>query len=375
MSMQMGSMERIKYTRVEMLRLSSSVADKNVNLIQYSADDKINTLNKECSVDEFASTVEDLGKACRSCSSSVPKRPRTYRVVVGTQTYNFEKGVYYYCSTQMIADGNNSSPSNKLSGDEDLIVNDDVHEEEKSSDKERQNVIVDEKNSSLSKKRSGDEDFIAFDDDYEEEVISDKKRQKKIEKKRTVPRKPVQVYNLPSELPQNFQEYISGLNLEVPPLFVAQKLLTVSDINSNLGRLLLPISLVNTGFLNNFLTQHEKKLMEKTKPVEVNLVDDMMREYCSLHMTKWDMNTSSLYVLRRAWNNVVAENKLKTLKVLKDKKVEKIVGMEDDNKLVTDVVARVWAFRRGSNIWFALNIQSMTEFKVLGRTKEGHYII
>ncbi|KAK1381768.1 hypothetical protein POM88_019503 [Heracleum sosnowskyi] len=230
-------------------------------------------------------------------------------------------------------------------------------------------VIIDEKNSKAPEKHPLDEDHVAPDDDYEEAESSDKKRQKRIEKKKTVPRKQVQVYNLPSELPQHFQEYISGLNLEVPPLFVAQKLLTVTDISVNQDRLSLPKSLINPEFRHNFLTENEKKLVKNTMHVEVNLVDDMMHEYNTLHMTQWAVNSTSPIVLRRAWNDVVLDNKLKAVIVLNEPKP--IMAMEYDNKLIADVVARVWSFRRESNIWFALNLQAMTELKILGTTKKG----
>ncbi|KAK1381760.1 hypothetical protein POM88_019497 [Heracleum sosnowskyi] len=317
----MGSMGGIKYSRLEMFRINSSVDDQRVDQVQHVAD-KFNhmVMNKECSGDKFA---------------SVPTRPRTPRVLIENQTYNFEQGVYY-CSDLMIVDEKNSSPSKKHSRFEDFVVSED-----------------------------GCEDFVVSDDhDYEEEESCSKKKQRKVERKTTVPRKPAPVYNLPTELPQNLQEYINGLNLEAPPLFVAQKLLTVTDVTAQQGRLLLPRSLINAEFFDNFLTEVEMDLLD-TEAIEVNLVDDKLREFYDLRMKRWVKTSNKDYVLQKVWNKVVAENNLGPLKVSKDNKDLTMVAMKDDeNRWKTDVVALVWCFRRGSKIWFAFHTQAMTEFNI-----------
>ncbi|KAK1381759.1 hypothetical protein POM88_019494 [Heracleum sosnowskyi] len=252
----MGSMGGINSSRLEMFRINSSVDDQRVDQVQHVAD-KFNhmVMNKECSGDKFA---------------SVPTRPRTPRVLIENQTYNFEKGVYY-CSDLMIVDEKNSSPSKKHSRVEDFVVSED-----------------------------GGEDFVVSDDhDYEEEESCSKKKQRKVERMTTVPRKPAPVYNLPSELPQNLQEYINGLNLEAPPLFVAQKLLTVTDVTAQQGRLLLPRSLINAEFFDNFLTQVEMDLLD-TEAIEVNLVDDKLREFYDLRMKRWVKTSNKDYVLQKS---------------------------------------------------------------------------
>ncbi|KAK1381758.1 hypothetical protein POM88_019493 [Heracleum sosnowskyi] len=317
----MGSMGGINSSRLEMFRINSSVDDQRVDQVQHVAD-KFNhmVMNKECSGDKFA---------------SVPTRPRTPRVLIENQTYNFEKGVYY-CSDLMIVDEKNSSLSKKHSRFEDFVVSED-----------------------------GCEDFVVSDDhDYEEEESCSKKKQRKVERKTTVPRKPAPVYNLPTELPQNLQEYINGLNLEAPPLFVAQKLLTVTDVTAQQGRLLLPRSLINAEFFDNFLTEVEMDLLD-TEAIEVNLVDDKLREFYDLRMKRWVKTSNKDYVLQKVWNKVVAENNLGPLKVSKDNKDLTMVAMKDDeNRWKTDVVALVWCFRRGSKIWFAFHTQAMTEFNI-----------
>ncbi|KAK1377014.1 hypothetical protein POM88_033207 [Heracleum sosnowskyi] len=344
----MGSILKFRYVTLD-LTLNSK-ADDEIKDHKVVADDikDLNLDDEECFVDECASDKELKKSGQLPGSDKVPKKPRTPRVFLGQLTSKPGEDGYQFRSAQVIIDEKNSREREKRPLDEEDHVAPNSREREK---------------------RPLDEDHVAPDDDYEEAESSDKKRQKRIEKKETVPRKPVQVYNLPSELPQHFQEYISGLNLEVPPLFVAQKLLTVTDIKYDQGRLSLPKNLINHEFRDNFLTKDEKKLVENKMSVEVNLVDDMMREYNTLHMTQWAVNNTSPIALKRAWNDVVLQNKLKPVTVLNEPKP--IVGMEDDNKLVADVVARVWCFRRESNIWFALNLQAMTELKILGTTKKG----
>lgn len=275
----------------------------------------------------------DMINACRAYFSPAPTRPRTPRVFIENLTYNFDEGVYY------------------------------------SSD----GMIVDEKNSSPSKKHSLDEDFMVCDDDYEEEEQSySKKRQtKKVERKTPVPRKPVPVYNLPSELPRNLQEFISGLNLEVPPLFVAQKLLYVSDVTSQQSRLLLPRTLINAEFFDNFLRKAEMELLDKAA-MEVNLVDDKLRIFKDLRMKRWIRDSPKEYVLQRFWNDVVVQNKLGRLNVLKDNQKSTIVAMKDDNdQWKTNVVVLLWCFRKESKLWLALHTQAMTEFTILGVQKDA----
>lgn len=157
-------------------------------------------------------------------------------------------------------------------------------------------------------------------------------------------------------LPQNLQDYISGLNLEAPPLFVAQKLLNILDVDQTHNRLCLPKRLINAEFLDNFLTKDDKEQLDWTIHLQLNLVDNMMHEYDTLCMTKWDMKSSPLYLLASGWNDVVLQNKLKTVDVLKDSQVGRKVGMVDGNKLVTDVVARVWCFGRNQQYgWHSIS--------------------
>ncbi|KAK1381752.1 hypothetical protein POM88_019487 [Heracleum sosnowskyi] len=189
-------------------------------------------------------------------------------------------------------------------------------------------MIVDEKNSSPSKKHSRYEDFVVSDDDFMVFVSDD-----------------------------SCEDFI------------------VSDEDDyeeeERCRLLLPRSLINAEFFDNFLTEVEMDLLD-TEAIEVNLVDDKLREFYDLHMKRWVKTSNKDYVLQKVWNKVVAENNLGPLKVSKDNKYLTMVVMEDDeNQWKTDVVALVWCFQRGSKIWFAFHTQAMTEFTILGVKKDA----
>ncbi|WOG82377.1 hypothetical protein DCAR_0101541 [Daucus carota subsp. sativus] len=100
-----------------------------------------------------------------------------------------------------------------------------------------------------------------------------------------------------------------------------------------------------------------------------------MHEYHTMNLAKWDLNSSSNYVLITVWRNVVHDNKLEEVVIQKGGKEESIVVMKEDDKLKSDVVVQVWCFRSEGRIWFALNIQAMSECSVTSKTKDGHDIV
>ncbi|KAL1826395.1 hypothetical protein ACET3Z_004807 [Daucus carota] len=381
MCMQMGSTSGMmfKFTRPETCTNSNSANDddKLKDHAEYvaEADDEKN-VNEECSVNQFA-RVTNLKEVCSSIHCPVPTRPRTPRICIGIITTDSE-GVDYYrgageviadenglrkstkrprdenCNDQVIADGNYSRKSRKRSSDESSGVCDDgfeeqslkkkmqqdcsVSQEEKSSKMEQQDCVVSGESSKKKPREyvlsEVEQDHLGSDEDYREEN-SRKRKQKRVEKKRKIPRKAVEVYNLETDLPQNLKEYIDGLDLEAPPLFVAQK------------------------------------------AVEVNVVDDKLRESYGLRLAKWKMTSYLEYALRRGWNTVVEQNNLEPLKLSEDT-TDRIVGMKDGELWKTDVVVLAWCFRRESEIWLALHTQAMVELDILGvgENREGkRYIV
>ena len=61
--------------------------------------------------------------------------------------------------------------------------------------------------------------------------------------------------------------------------------------------------------------------------------------------------------------------------IQKGGKEESIVVMKEDDKLKSDVVVQVWCFRNEGIIWFAQNIQAMSECSVTSKTKDGRDIV
>lgn len=328
--MQMGSLLKHRYNRFKMDTRDSCVENiiKDHNIGDKDSDTNLN--DEKCFPDEV-----DGDKELKT-TWKIPKKPRTPRIVVGELTYVREEDVEHFINIE----------------------------------------IINEKNPRESKKCSRD-------DDFGEESFR-KKRPKKVEAVTFRRKQPPNTISTP-ELTQNLQDCIRRLNLEAPPLFVAQKALYVTDIRPDQGRLSLPKSLINPDFFDKFMTDNEKEMLKEKEHVEVSLVDNKLHEYKTLNLVKWNMNSSSIYVLTTGWNDVVKDNKLEEV-VLEDNKLDDvilpknakektIVVMEKDDKLMSGVVVQVWCFRKEARLWFALNIQGKTEHNVIGKTKGGHKII
>lgn len=439
--MQMGSILKFRYTTLE-LTANSSDEDK-INDHNVGEDDNNKILDgEECSVDECGSD-KDLGEPCQPGSVKVPRKPRTTRVLIGHLTSIPGGDRYEFHSAEVMIDEKNSRKSEKCPLDEDYVVSDGVvirqlsyqpgedacqcrsgqviigKKNSRKSEKCPANegyivsdrvmirqlacepgqdayqygsaqVMINEKHLRKSRKRSFDEDFIVpEDDDYDYGVESSNKRPKNVEKKTVAVRKKQapQVYNHPlCEMPQSLQDYIGRLNLEAPPLFVAQKVVYASDVRRNQHRLSLPNRIINPDFFDKYLTDYETKLLKENGDVEVSLMDNKMHKYHNLNFKKWNMN-STTYVLKTGWNDVVKDNKLEEMVLQQDDNLEDLVlpnnrkenavtVMKEDDKLKTDVVAQVWCFRKEARPWFALNIQAMTECYVTGKkTEDGRDII
>ncbi|KAL1831572.1 hypothetical protein ACET3Z_001223 [Daucus carota] len=118
---------------------------------------------------------------------------------------------------------------------------------------------------------------------------------------------------------------------------VAQKVLYPSDIRRGQNRLSLPVKIINTDFFEKFVTDTEKETLKRKEHME--------------------------------------DNKLEEAVIQKDGKEESIMVMKEDDKLKSDVVVQVWCFHSEAIIWFALNIQAMSECSVTGKTKDGRDIV
>ncbi|XP_074317952.1 putative B3 domain-containing protein At5g35780 [Silene latifolia] len=109
------------------------------------------------------------------------------------------------------------------------------------------------------------------------------------------------------KLPPEYLEKIKKLNNGRNEQLIAQKQLTASDINPNLGRLLLnQKNIITEEFLRD---DEEKKIRRKdnNKYIKAKLLEPMGRIQ-DIHVTNWDMVRNSYYVLLNTWKDLVASN-------------------------------------------------------------------
>ncbi|KAF5797776.1 putative DNA-binding pseudobarrel domain superfamily [Helianthus annuus] len=110
--------------------------------------------------------------------------------------------------------------------------------------------------------------------------------------------------------------------------FVIEKRLTVSDVNPNQGRLLIPVLQLKNN--KGFLTADEETMMGNKEDVSVWVFDPERRK-SMLNMAKWRMS-KECYVLKTNWNHVVKTNGFKE-----------------------EMVIRVLSFRVGQQLCFVLD--------------------
>ncbi|KAF5794426.1 putative B3 DNA binding domain, DNA-binding pseudobarrel domain superfamily [Helianthus annuus] len=89
--------------------------------------------------------------------------------------------------------------------------------------------------------------------------------------------------------------------------FVIEKRLTISDVNPNQGRLLIPVLQLKNK--KGFLTADEETMMGNKEDVSVWVFDPERRK-SMLNLAKWKMS-KECYVLKTNWNQVVKANGFK----------------------------------------------------------------
>lgn len=148
---------------------------------------------------------------------------------------------------------------------------------------------------------------------------------------KTVPR-PYQQPNMepPPEMPERFRRKIMEMGGE-NVAFVIEKMLFETDVSAGHNRLSMPMCQIR----QDFVTKEERRRLDSTDAningVEVILVEPSLEDD-EVMLKKWKMKRNSiLYVLIKNWNSVVKRNGL---------------GAGD--------VVRVWSFRVGSKLGFAL---------------------
>ncbi|PSR98695.1 B3 domain-containing protein [Actinidia chinensis var. chinensis] len=168
--------------------------------------------------------------------------------------------------------------------------------------------------------------------DYEEDARAKKKVNTKTN---------VVLSNQPSELPQNFQEYIRNLNGSEAVL-VIEKQLYYSDVNKDSGRLSMPLNQV---MLTDFLSQGEMELLHNYREIKAKILSkpadqkEFMEHDICLIMWKMEKGPDQKKAkkanytcnLRSGWNDV-----------------------RKKNNLCKNMIVQMWSFHVGEQLWFAL---------------------
>ncbi|KAL3504191.1 hypothetical protein ACH5RR_034032 [Cinchona calisaya] len=136
-------------------------------------------------------------------------------------------------------------------------------------------------------------------------------------------------------IPDNFKNKIVELGgSEESLVFVFQKVLTKTDVNTNQHRLLIPLKQIKNGFLTD---EEKASFQDSTQKFEVGAIFiDPSLDECRMNLRQWNMakkngKVSYNYSLVTHWAMVVRKNQLRE-------------GM----------TAHLWAFRKGSELGFAL---------------------
>ncbi|XP_075080271.1 uncharacterized protein LOC142165796 [Nicotiana tabacum] len=173
----------------------------------------------------------------------------------------------------------------------------------------------------------------------EEEDKEEAKRERKKVKRNIIVRVAAHVVinDQPRELPIEFKNKITEIGGSVETtILVIEKRLFETDIKPGEGRLSIPQRQMS----NEFLKPEEDAYLNtrngnNVSEMKVKLIEPSL-ETCDINLRKWNMNksngkTSSSYVLTTYWNDVTKRNALKL-----------------------STLVQLWAFRKGSQLCFAL---------------------
>ncbi|WCJ43704.1 hypothetical protein M5689_024428 [Euphorbia peplus] len=116
---------------------------------------------------------------------------------------------------------------------------------------------------------------------------------------------------------------------------VIMKQLFMSDLKPDQNRLSMPLVQIRDATLS-FLTQDENTALANECEMPVTLIEPCKYE-SDMILKRWDLTSSSSFVLRTNWNCVLERNHFKT----------RYFKLND--------VIQVWSFRVGPQLWFAID--------------------
>ncbi|KAL5080476.1 hypothetical protein RYX36_008897 [Vicia faba] len=175
------------------------------------------------------------------------------------------------------------------------------------------------------------------------DIIFDEGR--RVKPKSAIRRKPIirrkeTLLSPPPELPRHVNNMIKVLNGSDIKYIICKELFK-SDLNNYLNCLSMPITQIKS----DFLTEIEKASLEtrdqEEKPIgiKVTVLDPCFNEF-SLFLKKWNMKTTSIYILHQDWTHVLLEN-----------------NFEENKKL------DIWSFRVNEKLYLLLNSNESQEIE------------
>ncbi|KAL5076481.1 hypothetical protein RYX36_015465 [Vicia faba] len=123
--------------------------------------------------------------------------------------------------------------------------------------------------------------------------------------------------------------------------YIMCKELFKSDLNYYLNRLSMPITQIKSDFLTEIEKATLKTRDQEGKPIgiKVTVLDPCFNEF-SLFLKKWNMKTTSIYILHQDWTPVLLENNFK-----------------ENQKL------DIWSFRVNEKLYLLLNSNESQEIE------------
>ncbi|EXB37466.1 hypothetical protein L484_001484 [Morus notabilis] len=156
------------------------------------------------------------------------------------------------------------------------------------------------------------------------DIKTDQKENSGTTKKKKVERKPTKTVvidgpNPPPGMPENLRALVVKLqgrdgaddhdHHQAAARLILQKQLYQSDLEPQQSRLSMPLKKLGS---DDFLSEEEKtEIAKNTKGFDVKVIEPCSElDITTMHLRKWDYNTSSSYVLTNKWINVVRNHKL-----------------------------------------------------------------
>ncbi|GLU01703.1 hypothetical protein SLE2022_189950 [Rubroshorea leprosula] len=157
------------------------------------------------------------------------------------------------------------------------------------------------------------------------------KRQKdgKIQNKKGLARLAEWSLEPPPNMPIEFKKLIEEMGGSQEKLLI-QKIIFKTDLSKTHNRLQIPMNQV---MVTDFLTQDEARKLDGEEGLNVDLIEPCLKK-SKIHLTKWSMGNSKVFVFNEQWKSVVDRNR--TLK--------------------KNAVMQIWSFRTApeSKLCFAM---------------------